>query len=871
MEGLVELFLFCGVIYYFFSRRATDMVDVIQNRIQEVYTSWESNTDPDRIPDDLHVPRLSTNELRRAGLSVQKRAVKNKEQARIIRNNSLFRIKESEISIADPTKSSSFTYYCCSSCTPASRDSLVNVAAKQHQSNITNLLVVNSKPNILSKIFSHTSHVFSFMKYDYPRVTETVSKSKLFHVLDDERLKDAIRQTARDTSRADGIPEDEALKKTEARARTILERMQSSLSDAVLRFAAWTLYKLLPLFIQSAAVQSRHIEMLRKANETNLPLIFMPLHRSHLDYIMISFLTVTNNIRSPLVAAGDNLRIPFFGGLMSGLGAFFIKRRLDPVAGRRDMLYRATLHTYIMECLRAGHNLEFFVEGGRTRTGKPCMPKGGILSVVIDAYMDGTIEDALLVPVSMNYERLVDGNFVREQLGQPKKMETFGSTIRAIWATLMGNYGIVKVDLCQPFSLKEMLKFFQAQQNKLAIPSPAERPLKVTMSTSSLYGTDVVVEEHRQLVDKIARHVVYDCSKSTPIMSTNVVAFLLLNKFREGCTLDKLVEAFDALRQELEWAKRDVAFCGETIDIINHAMEILGPGLVKQQRQEITDAVDGHPIKSQLVTAIRPVAILPNVIELAYYSNTMLLHYVMDSVVVTALYAALKTQINDPQAIAANDITVAQSVLVENALAVCDILKYEFIFCKPCQNLEDIVIRTIENLMTTGIFYKKEEGLLEEEIWSKKYAKHFDDSSDEEYIAESHIKKTEFKLSLELEHSKRMEFLHTLLRPLIDTYTFSAFSLKKLVGRSLSERDLVQEILGEIKTNIDQGIINYGESLCVDPIKNSLKLFEKKNILECHPQEHVKIYYLKDEYDDDAAANTVYETIAAYKWTRNTD
>lgn len=106
-----------------------------------------------------------------------------------------------------------------------------------------------------------------------------------------------------------------------------------------------------------------------------------------------------------------------------------------------------------MESLRAGHNIEFFVEGGRTRTGKPCMPKGGVLSVIIDAYMDGTIEDALLVPVAMNYERLVDGNFVREQLGQPKKMETFGSTIKALWNTLIGNYGIVKIDFCQPFSL----------------------------------------------------------------------------------------------------------------------------------------------------------------------------------------------------------------------------------------------------------------------------------------------------------------------------------------------------------------------------------------------------------------------------------
>ena len=113
-----------------------------------------------------------------------------------------------------------------------------------------------------------------------------------------------------------------------------------------------------------------------------------------------------------------------------------------------------------MESLRAGHNIEFFIEGGRTRTGKPCMPKGGILSVIIDAYNDGTIEDALLVPMSINYERLVDGNFVREQLGQPKKMESFGAAIRAIWTTLVGNYGIVKLDMCQPFSLKVKLYLY---------------------------------------------------------------------------------------------------------------------------------------------------------------------------------------------------------------------------------------------------------------------------------------------------------------------------------------------------------------------------------------------------------------------------
>lgn len=63
-----------------------------------------------------------------------------------------------------------------------------------------------------------------------------------------------------------------------------------------------------------------------------------------------------------------------------------------------------------------------------------------------------------------------------------------------------------------------------------------------------------------------------DSSRSTPIMSTNIVAFLLLNKFRDGCTLDKLVEAFDSMRQEMERKDKNVAFCGETVDIVEHAV-----------------------------------------------------------------------------------------------------------------------------------------------------------------------------------------------------------------------------------------------------------------------------------------------------------
>jgi glycerol-3-phosphate O-acyltransferase 1/2 len=62
--------------------------------------------------------------------------------------------------------------------------------------------------------------------------------------------------------------------------------------------------------------------------------------------------------------------------MMRSVGGFFIKRRLDQREGKRDTLYRAILHSYMERSILGDNDLEFFIEGGRTRTGKPCNPKG---------------------------------------------------------------------------------------------------------------------------------------------------------------------------------------------------------------------------------------------------------------------------------------------------------------------------------------------------------------------------------------------------------------------------------------------------------------------------------------------------------------
>lgn len=153
--------------------------------------------------------------------------------------------------------------------------------------------------------------VAQFKKFHYAQVADLVLK--------DERLNNAIEKTAlqqfqdSDSSNDDDEFYQKLLKNNKQRAHKLLYGMRSTLSDFLLRFTSWVLYKLLPCFLTCVVAHPGQVNMLKEAGKTSLPLIFLPLHRSHLDYILMSFILFNNNVKSPLVAAGDNLRIPFFG------------------------------------------------------------------------------------------------------------------------------------------------------------------------------------------------------------------------------------------------------------------------------------------------------------------------------------------------------------------------------------------------------------------------------------------------------------------------------------------------------------------------------------------------------------------------------
>lgn len=800
------------------------MADILPTKLQDLYNRLEARS---KFPHTAHSLRqqLQNEQFQKREQNAQKErfVVESLDQR-------LYSLKNEKWNV-QASKQKQIAGLCCPSCNPSSRASLCDEINGVSTMNVLNVEKLESHPKgVIAKIFSHICQVASFKMFAFPYIYDSVLK--------DERIQKAVEISTKeliDNHTTEATPSLFAtmLKKQQDRAAKILTALRSTFSDLILRIAAYTMTKVFGRLFSSVIVNPTQINMLRRADSTNLPLIFLPLHRSHIDYIIITHILCNNNIRSPLVAAGENLRIPVFGWLLRGLGAFFIKRRVTPKKGE-DILYKAILQTYMVHCLCAGHNFEFFIEGGRTRSGKPCMPKSGLLSVILDAYMDSTIDDALIVPVSINYERLVEGNFIREQMGEPKLAETFGSAIFAIWKALISHYGTMRVDFNQPFSLREMVTTLQKKI------SPSKKLLHTVPSSTSLFGTDVVADEHRQLVNTIARHVIYDCCSSMAIMSTNIVSFLLLYMFRDGVMLNELILALDKLRDDFAVAHKTIGFSGESIDVINHAVEMLGTRLVKKEKRNNT-------------VFIKPITMLPNVIELSYYSNSVLPHFILEAVVSRSINTLLKENTTN---------VIYYSELLEKSQTLCEILQYEFIFTKPCNNLETELMDIIDKFIIMDILISQQASLSQDEQRSRRVARQIEGFDDDEYDDMFVDNGPQYYVE---KKNKHYCFYNVLLQPFVDVYTSCALNLQHLVSRQVPEKDYIKEIIGDVKSRLNLGQFKYNECLAVDSIRNSLKLLEKWNVLDCHMQDSIKLYYLGENYNDEASLVNIVFQIEQYQ------
>lgn len=209
-------------------------------------------------------------------------------------------------------------------------------------------------------------------------------------------------------------------------------------------------------------------------------IVYVPCHRSHIDYMLLAYVIYRSGLAPPHIAAGVNLNIPLVGSVLRRGGAFFIRRSFHGNA-----LYTAVFRAYFRTILARGFPVKYFIEGTRSRTGRLLTPKLGLLTMTAEAFLVDPSRPIVFVPVYFGYEKLLEGqSFLGELRGQRKKKETLAGFLRSLKA-LRGRFGRVQVSFAAPIALTDVLDRARPDWREVTLEEPF-RPEWVTRAVHSL-------------------------------------------------------------------------------------------------------------------------------------------------------------------------------------------------------------------------------------------------------------------------------------------------------------------------------------------------------------------------------------------------
>ena len=196
-------------------------------------------------------------------------------------------------------------------------------------------------------------------------------------------------------------------------------------------------------------------------------IVYVPCHRSHIDYLLLSYLIYRNGLTPPHIAAGDNLDMPLVGALLRRGGAFFLRRSF-----KGEPLYATVFDEYLNLMLARGFPVEYFIEGGRSRTGRTLTPKAGILGMTIRSFVRSHSRPLVFVPVYIGYERVIEGQtYVSELAGRPKQRESLWQLVKSI-RNIRRVFGKVHVNFGEPLPLAAFLDRHDADWRALPADGP---------------------------------------------------------------------------------------------------------------------------------------------------------------------------------------------------------------------------------------------------------------------------------------------------------------------------------------------------------------------------------------------------------------
>ena len=333
-------------------------------------------------------------------------------------------------------------------------------------------------------------------------------------------------------------------------------------------------------------VEVPHVARLQEIGD-GAEIIYVPCHRSHMDYLLLSYVIYHKGFAIPHVAAGVNLNMPVIGRFLRKGGAFFLRRSF-----KGDALYAAVFRKYLGVMMARGHPLEYFIEGGRSRTGRLLTPRTGMLSMTIGSYLRDPLRPIVFVPVYFGYERIVEGRtYIGELSGQPKSKESVLGLLKTLPA-LRSRFGKVYVNFGEPVPLDPLLHRHNPDWRLAAIEDEETSAPWLRSATADL-----------------ARRVITGINAAAAVTPVNLVAMAVLampNQALPERDLAAQLDLYRALLRAVPYGPLVTVTEADGKAMIDYA---LGMGLIERVQHPLGDIIRMTP---------------ENAIRATYYRNNIL-------------------------------------------------------------------------------------------------------------------------------------------------------------------------------------------------------------------------------------------------------
>jgi glycerol-3-phosphate O-acyltransferase len=408
----------------------------------------------------------------------------------------------------------------------------------------------------------------------------------------------AVRQAVRNEMQVRQLQRRQAL----LLARKYAVEIAANYSQAAVSFMAGLLGRLWNSLYDG--VELEHIENLSGVAD-GAEIIYVPCHRSHMDYLLLSYIIYRKGFAVPHVAAGVNLNMPVIGRFMRKCGAFFLRRSF-----KGDALYPVVFTKYLGFMMARGHPLEYFIEGGRSRTGRLLSPRTGMLSMTVRSYLRDPKRPVIFMPVYFGYERIVEGRtYIGELSGQPKQKESVFVLLKSTVSVLRSKFGKVHVNLGRPIALDDLLQKHNANWRS----SPVE-------------NDDPRAGWIGEAISDLAVRINTEINAAAAVTPINLVAMAILATPRQALPeldLIRQLELYQRLLREAPYSPLVTVTADSGQQMVAYAEAF---GLLERQKHPLGDIMRMNAENAVLATYYRNNILhlfaMPSLLACAFVSNT---------------------------------------------------------------------------------------------------------------------------------------------------------------------------------------------------------------------------------------------------------